>query len=446
MVTENAVGDTSTGLHTIDRRARARSLRAALFGNLLEWFDWTLYATFTVYIAANFFEATDPTSALLSTLAVFAVGFIARPIGGLVFGRLGDRIGRKRTMILTMSLMAGASLAIALLPTYASVGALASMLLVVARLLQGLAHGGESGISYTYVAEIAPDARRGLWSSTVIISVTVGTTLATLTALLLTSLFPPSQMEAFGWRIGFAIGALLGIYAFYLRRAAKESPVFDHEHDAAEGAPRPRLSARAIVRLVATLIFMQSGANIAYYTWVTFAPAFAVSQHGMDPTGAYVASSLALVGVLFVMPFYGWLSDKIGRRPMLFTYGLAMAIVVFPIQWVVTSQPWTLFVGQTIGLLVWAMASTIFAATAAEQLPTRFRSFGIGFISSLSVALFGGTAPYLNAWLSSVGFSWVFSVWLAFLGLLAVAASFMIREGAGKSLQELDREFNKAVS
>lgn len=417
-------------------KSRLNSLRAAVMGNVLEWFDWTLYATFAVYLAANFFEAGDPTSALLSTLAVFAVGFIARPIGGIIFGKLGDRIGRKTTLIMTMMTMAGASLLIALIPNYESIGVWASVLLVTARLLQGLAHGGESGVSYTYVAEIAPAKNRGLWSSSIFMSVTIGVMGATLTGVILTAIFGTEEMMSFGWRIGFLIGALLGLYALYLRRAADESPVFE-ENKKATSTAEARLSGREVASIIAKVVLLSAASNAAYYTWVTFAPSFAISGHGMDPNGAFIASLLAQFVVLALLPFFGHLADRFGRKPMVLAYGILVVLVVFPVNWLLSDQPWTLFLSQGLGLAVWAIIASIYPAIIAEQVPTKQRALGVGFLSSLSVAIFGGTAPYLNTWLTSIGYDWVFSLWVAFLGLLAVVASFVIRETKGMNLNAI---------
>jgi MFS transporter, MHS family, alpha-ketoglutarate permease len=422
-------------------KSRLRSLRAAVMGNVLEWFDWTLYATFAVYLAANFFEAGDPTSALLATLAVFAVGFVARPIGGIIFGKLGDRIGRKTTLVATMITMATASLIIAIIPSYETIGVWASVLLLAARLLQGLAHGGESGVSYTYVAELAPPKHRGLWSSSVFISVTIGVMGATFVGILLTALFTETDMMAFGWRIGFVVGALLGIYALYLRRAADESPVFEEAGEKKSEAASPsKLSARQVWSIVAKVVLLSAASNAAYYTWVTFAPSFAISGHGMDPNGAFTASILAQVVVLFLLPFFGHLADRFGRKPMVLIYGILVMVVVFPINMILSDQPWTLFLSQGLGLAVWAIIASIYPAIVAEQVPTKQRAFGVGFLSSLSVAIFGGTAPYLNTWLTSIGASWVFSLWVGLLGLLAVIASFIIKETKSVPLNDIHSE------
>lgn len=422
---------------TLSASSRRRSLRAAAVGNALEWFDWTLYGTFSVYLAANLFNSDNPTSALLSTLAVFAGGFVARPLGGWLFGLVGDRKGRKFTLVTTMSLLALTSLLIALVPTYEQVGPLASVLLLVLRLAQGLAHGGESGVSYTYVAEIAPPDRRGLWSSSVFVSVTIGVMAATALAAGLTAAIGKEDMQSWGWRIGFAVGGLLGIYALFLRRNAAESDVF--EESAPATAETPPIGTRTFLAIGARIVMIAAASNATYYTWVTFAPATAIATKGMDPNGAYVASLLAQLACILWLPVCGMMADRWGRRPMLAIYGVGVFVVVIPINLILGSAPWTLFVSQLLGLLVWSLLAAMFPALLAEQVPTAARARGVGLVSSLSVAIFGGTAPYLNTWLASIDKSWIYSVYVMGLGLLAVFAAAIIRETAKVPLQQIGR-------
>lgn len=421
---------------------RARSLRAAVSGNILEWFDWTLYAIFSTYLASNFFDDSDPTSALLSTLAVFAVGFVARPFGGLVFGRLADRKGRKFTMVLTMCLMAVASLAIALIPSYESIGVWASFALLIARLTQGLAHGGEAGVSYTYVGEISPRDRRGLWGSSVFTAVTFGVMLATLVAALLTGILGKDDMSRYGWRIAFAIGAVLGLYALFLRRAASESPHFEENSDSSASAPP--IARKDIVKIGVLILMLSAGQNAAYYTWATFASAYAISAKGMDPNGAFIASLLAQLVVLALLPLSGHLSDKYGRRTMAAAFGISGAVLVLPIAAILTAQPWTLFVTQAMGLAVWCCASAMYPALMSELVPTRARAMGVGFATSLSVAIFGGTAPYLNTWLTSRDLGWVFSVYVGALCLLSLVAALIMKETKGIDLSTVGMPFRNA--
>ncbi|KAB2661624.1 MFS transporter [Brucella tritici] len=421
---------------TIARQQRLKSLRAVSAGNALEWFDWTLYGIFSVYLARNLFDNSDKASALLATLAVFAGGFIARPIGGWVFGMLGDRYGRKLTLVLTMSLLALTSLGIAVIPSYETIGVGASVLLFICRLTQGLAHGGESGVAFAYVAEIAPKERRGFWSSSVFVSVTVGVMAATALAALLSSLLGPEAMEAWGWRAGFATGALLGLYALILRRSAAESEVFEAASED-NGRAKLEITGRQAARIAVNIIMLGAATNAAYYTWVTFAPATAIATRGMDPSGAYFASLLAQIVCIIWLPICGLLSDRFGRKPMVMAWGLAVIIFTIPIDRIVTSEPWTLFVAQLMGLGSWALLAAIFPALMAEQIPTQARARGIGFVTSFSVAIFGGTAPYLNTWLNSTGHGHIYLGYVMVLGLVACVASMMIRETAGVDLNDI---------
>ncbi len=410
-----------------------KSLRAAAIGNALEWFDWTLYGTFSVYLAANLFERADPKSALLATLAVFAGGFIARPVGGWLFGKVGDTIGRKRTLVMTMILLALSSVGIALIPTYDSIGLAASGLLLFFRLLQGLAHGGESGVSYTYVAEIAPKERRGLWSSSVFVSVSIGVMAATALAAALASALGSEAMADYGWRIGFAMGGVVGLYALVLRRSAEESEVFAEQRS--ETVP-VKLTTRQKLRIAVNIVMISAASNIAYYTWVTFAPATAIAQ-GMDAAGAYRASLMAQLLCLFWLPVCGWLSDRFGRKPVVIAWGLSVMAVTYPISVIVTTEPMSLFIAQGLGLAAWSLIAAIYPAIVSEQVPTQARAQGVGLVSSLSVAIFGGTAPYLNAYLSGSGQHHVYLIYVMVLGLLAVVAGFLIRETKGVDLADI---------
>ncbi|WP_037104137.1 MFS transporter [Rhodococcoides fascians] len=421
--------------------AQRRSLLAAGVGNALEWFDWNLYAIFSVYLAHNAFQNDDPTSALLSTLAIFAVGFVARPVGGFVFGRLSDRVGRKNVMVTTMCLLAVSSVAMAVLPTYAAVGIWASAFLLLVRLVQGLAHGGEAGVSYTYAAEIAPPARRGLWSSMPFIASTIGLMAATSSAAILTGIFDADQMDSYGWRIGFAFGGLLGVFALWIRRSAIETEVFLEEAEIAEESktPVPKLSRREVIGIAVRIIMISVGTNISFYAWVSFAPTNAISQHDMHPTSAFAVSLLSQGLIVLMLPFMGALSDRIGRKPFVFTQGALMIALAFPISGLVSSAPWTLFVALMLGQIVWACAGSIYPALVAEQAPTRIRATIVGLVVSLSVAIFGGTAPYLNTWLTSMDKSWLFSAYIMVLGVVVVCGSILIKETKGVDLRELDK-------
>lgn len=445
--TSNSSSDTVTRSSSF--AAKRRSLVAAGVGNALEWFDWNLYGIFSVYLAANAFSSEDPTSGLLATLAVFAVGFVARPIGGLIFGRLSDRLGRKTILVATMCLLAGSSVALAVMPTYGHVGVIASVYLLVARLVQGLAHGGEAGVAYTYAAELAPPERRGLWGSVPFISSTVGLMTATASAAILSALLSDADMESYGWRIGFAFGGVLGLFALWLRRSAVESDVFietAEETAADERTVSRRIGSRQAILIGIRIIMVSVGVNMSFYAWISFAPTNAISQHGMDQTSAFTVSLVAQGLIIILLPFMGMLSDKIGRKPMVFTQGILMIVLAFPIAGIVSDAPWTLFVAILLGNIVWACVGSIYSAIVAEQAPTAVRATVVGFVVSLSVAVFGGTAPYLNTWLNSIDKGWLFNAWIMLLGVMVVTGSFVIRETKGMDLRDLDNELESRAS
>lgn len=437
--TTTTATDPADAVSPLDMKDRRRSLRAAAIGNALEWYDWTIYGTLSAYLAASFFSKEDPTSALLSTLGIFAGGFIARPLGGLLFGRLGDRRGRKFTLVLTMSLLAITSLAIALAPTFAMIGPWASLILFLMRVIQGLAHGGESGVSYTYVAEIAPRKRRGLWSSSVYISVMIGVMAATGLAALLTAMLSPEQMSDWGWRIGFGLGSVLGIYALYLRRSAVETETFENielDREAVEAGEKDRkpVTVMQVIRMSLLVIGLSAGMNVVYYTWVTFAPATAIAVRGMDPSGAFFASLLAQAAILGLLPLSGMMSDKYGRKFNMIVFAVLVAIAVFPLDAILTDEPWTLFVSQGIGLAIWTIGVAMYPALIAELVPARIRAVGVSVVTSLSVAIFGGTAPYLNTWLASMDAGWLFRIYVIVLAAITVVAALIMRETKGIDL------------
>ncbi|MDT0269925.1 MFS transporter [Streptomyces sp. DSM 44915] len=417
-----------------------RSLRAAVAGNVLEWFDWTLYSIFSTYIAAHFFDKSNPSSALLSTLAVFAVGFLARPLGGLVFGRLADRRGRKLVLVVTITIMSVASLAIALVPGYEEIGVWSSVLLLVARLAQGLAHGGESGVSYTYVSEIAPPRHRGLWSSSVFFAVTLGVMLATALGTVCTTLFGEDGTADYGWRGAFVFGALLGLLVLWLRKTAEETSEFTAK-GGADAAAAPRLGRRQALRLGLLVVLLACGHNCAYYVWATFASSFAISQRGMDSQSAFTASLLAQAVALGLLVFWGAVSDRIGRRPMIIAMGIAAIVLYYPLSLLITDEPWTLFVAQAVGMGVWAMGAAMYPAFISELFPTHTRAAGVALATSVSVALFGGTAPYLMTWFDESGLAWVFWIWVGLLSALAIVGGLLVRETRGIDLGAVSSPF-----
>ncbi|MFD0262384.1 MFS transporter [Kitasatospora indigofera] len=414
-------------------RSKRKSLLASTIGNVLEWYEWSAYAVFTPFIATAMFHASDTTSALLSTLAVFAVGFLMRPLGGVVFGGVADRRGRKFVLVTTMLMMAGGSLVIGLMPTYTSIGAWASLILLLARMTQGFAHGGESATANTYIAEIAPDERRGLWGSIVFVAIFGGSALAFSVGGAVTSVLSRSEVAQWGWRIPFLLGALLALAALYLRRSMDESEVFTDEKSNAETRP---LSKGQVARAILLVIMMTSGITAAHYTWTSYVSTYAITQKGMDAGVAYWCSVGAQCIALVTLPLWGHLSDRVGRRPLMITFAVLMATLQIPLKGLIGSPGWTLLVAGSVALTLVAVPGALLSATMAENFPTRVRTQAIGFAYSVSVAVFGGTAPYLNQLFISLDVARLSNFYIMLLCAFTGIACSLMRETKGIHLQD----------
>jgi len=384
-----------------ERTQRRRTLIGTGIGNALEWYDWNVYAAFTVFLAAQLFDNSDPASAVLSTLAIFAVGFVARPFGGFLFGWIADRKGRKFSLMLAVSLASAGSLLIALTPTFGTVGVLSSVMLVVARLIQGLAHGGELPSAQTYLSEMAPRKKRGLWSSWIYISGTCGVLLGLLLAAVLNATLSADLMASFGWRIPFFVGALLGLYALYMRSGMEESEVFETavgERPAREPIwPQMFRHRRAALQVVGLTL----GITVAYYTWAVSAPIYATTTLGIDRGQALWAGVIGSLTFMVALPLWGALSDRIGRKPVLLVGTLGTALLYLPMSYLVKDSMWQLAIAICVMLICLAAFLSIGPAVYAELFPTSVRTTGVGVPYSICIALFGGTAPYLQTWMGA---------------------------------------------
>ncbi|HEY0573207.1 MAG TPA: MFS transporter [Pseudonocardia sp.] len=364
-------------------------------GNAMEWYDWGVYATFSAFFASQFFSGT-PGAAFLKTLAVFAAGFVARPFGGFLLGWMADRRGRKSAMVWSVGMASTGSLVIAVIPTAATIGVAAPIILVLARLLQGLAHGGELPAAQTYLSEVAPRQRRGLWSSVIYASGSVGVLGGTLLGAVLAGTLSHPQMISFGWRIPFLLGGLFGLYALVLRARMRESEIFE----AQRAKPQRSIGRQVLAHPVPLLrvIGFTMGGTVIYYVWAISAPAFAIAERGTDPAGALWAGSIATVLYMAVLPLWGALSDRIGRRPVMLIALVSLAVLYFPLDSLIQGKTWQLLVAMSIALMIISAISAIGPAVLAEFFPTGIRAAGVGVPYSLAVALFGGTAPYLQTY------------------------------------------------
>ncbi|MCI9887369.1 MFS transporter [Micrococcales bacterium 31B] len=430
--TTNAHGDNAVST----REAARKRLPAIGIGNLIEWYDWNVYALFSTFLAGALFSKADPTSALLSTLAVFAVGFVARPFGGFLIGWFSDKYGRKPAMNLTVIMGAGGSFLIALIPSYASIGAAAGVLLVVARLAQGLAHGGELPSAQTYIAEVSPRHRRGLWSSVIYGSGTLGIVFATLLGAVLGSTFSSDFMDSWGWRIPFLIGGVLGLVAVWLRRTMKETETFENNKETAK-----RLTLRDLFREIGrnpkpaiSTIAMTCGLTVIYYVWAVNAVASAISIYNVSKTDAMWAGLGANIVFIVSLPLWGMLSDRVGRRPVVAGCLAALVVLTLPMTAFLNQDPVRLFICVAIMCFLLGGPCASMVAMYAEMFPAKIRSIGFGIPYAIAVAAFGGTAPYLQKALAGAGHSDFFNYYMMLLGVVSIVAVLKQKETAGRDL------------
>jgi MHS family proline/betaine transporter-like MFS transporter len=382
-----------------------RAVTAATFGNVLEWYDFSVYAFFAATIGRLFFPSDDPTASLLATFAVFGVGFVVRPLGGIVVGWMGDRYGRRPALVLTIMLMAGGTVMIGLLPTHATIGALAPALLVVARLLQGFSAGGEWGGSTAFMVEWAPEGRRGWYGSFQQMSVAAGLLLGSGIGALVSTTLPPEAVEGWGWRVPFLLGGVLGVVGQYMRRHVEETPAYraaaqaDGATPAAAGATAPTASGWALgARAFGFTIFW----TVSYYIFLNYMPTFTRAHAGLTPGQSLWANTIGLVALVLLIPLTGRLSDRVGRKPLLLASCAFFALLTWPLMSMMLGSGGDFMTIVGIQLL-FGIAIALFSgpgpAAIAEIFPTRGRSTWMSASYALAVAIFGGFAPYIATWL-----------------------------------------------
>jgi MHS family alpha-ketoglutarate permease-like MFS transporter len=413
--------------------AQRKAIVAGSIGNTVEWVDWAVYATFAPTFSTEFFAPGNPTTALLSTLAVFAVGFAMRPVGGAILGAYGDRHGRKKGLTLTISLMAGASLIVAVCPTYARIGVAAPVILLLARLVQGFSAGGEFGSSSAFLIESAAKGRRAFAGSWQQVSVGGGALIASLLGTLLTSSLDDGQLHAWGWRLAFAVAGALGLIGLWLRRSVHETDAF-----ATISATPRRHPLAVMVREYPGAALRVIGVTIAgtliYYVWVTYMPDYAHLATGMPLKRALLANTLSVVIFLVLLPFGGLLSDRIGRKATMVAFAGGFVIFSWPAFHFLSDNFWTLFVIEVVGLVLIVGYSANCAVIMAEQFPAAVRTTGIGLPYALAVAVFGGTAPYVTTWMNANHLANLVWLYVAIAGLIGVAVYATMPETRDKEL------------
>jgi MHS family alpha-ketoglutarate permease-like MFS transporter len=428
---------TTSAQQTEERhRLPVRTLVSASIGNAVEWFDWTVYATFVTYFAGQFFPSDNDALSLIGATSTYALAFFFRPLGGILLGRFADLKGRKAGMLLTLLLMAGGSLVIAVLPTYAAVGWLAPILLLLARVAQGMSLGGEVSNASAYLAEIAPPARRGRYSAFFYISTGISLLIASLLGVLLTNVLDKPQLDSYGWRIAFAAGGLLGLVGLWLRRSLSETEQFEENAEKARATRHPlaqtlRHHPRAVLQLIGITLLN----TLSYYTFFSALTPFAIKFRGADDGDVFLALSIGTALFVALCYPFGALSDRVGRKPQLLVWAGALAVLVVPLSFLVRDNLFSLVVVFCVGLGLYALMASLAPAIMSELFPTELRATGIGAWYNLTVALFGGTAPLVITALSGAGHPLAFFWYVAVSAVLALGAVLSLRETRGEPLR-----------
>jgi MFS transporter, MHS family, alpha-ketoglutarate permease len=424
------------------RRKRRLALVGGSLGNLVEWYDWFVYASFAIYFADSFFPGDNPTTQLMNTAGIFAVGFLMRPVGGWILGRAADRKGRKSALTLTVTMMSVAALLIAVAPTYDQTGYLGAVVLLLARLLQGLSIGGEYAASATYLTEASARNRRGLGSSFQYVSMTCGQLLGLGILISLQHLLSAPQLESWGWRIPFVVGALFAVVVFWLRRRLQETDAFTEEsgaggHASRRGTLKDLWQHRRQAGLVMALTL---GGTVAYYTYTTYLTKYLIGSAGMEKNTATLVSFTALILFAVLQPFAGLLSDRIGRRPLLITFAIGCTVGTYPIMTALgsVSSYWPALGLSLLALVIVTGYTSINAAVKAELFPTRVRALGVALPYAIANALFGGTAEYVALWFKDSGLETMFFWYVSGCALISLVTYVLMPDTRDAALSRAE--------
>jgi MHS family alpha-ketoglutarate permease-like MFS transporter len=434
-VTDQAVttaGD-QTALADVERRIKA--ILIGSIGNLVEWYDFYAYTAFALYFAPAFFPNSDPVVQQLNAAVLFAATFLMRPLGGWLFGYIADRYGRRLSLTLSVVCMCFGSLIIAVTPTYASIGIAAPAVLALARIIEGLSLGGEYGASATYLSEVADPRHRGFYSSFQYVTLIGGQLTAIMVLLLLQKVFlTPEQLKEWGWRIPFAIGGLLAIFAAVMRRNLQETDAFVE----AKKVSKPTGSIRGLLKYPRELLLvvgLTAGGTAAFYTFTTYMQTFVKLSVGLseDQTTLVILGSLIFATLL--QPIYGALSDRIGRKPLLIFFGIAGTLATIPILTALkaTKSPFMAFLLICAAWLFVAGYTSINAIVKAELFPTNVRALGVGLPYAITVSVFGGTAPAIALYFKSLGHEEWFYYYLSGVIFLSLIIYATMRDTKHKS-------------
>jgi MHS family proline/betaine transporter-like MFS transporter len=439
--THSSSAETPRGTDESGAGSIRQAIVGAAIGNTVEWYDFAVYGFLATYIAEKFFPSANGTAALLSTFAVFAVAFFMRPLGGFFFGPLGDRIGRKRVLVIVVVTMSLSTLGIGLIPSYDAIGVAAPVLLVLLRCVQGFSAGGEYGSGACFLAEYAPTRHRGLVVAFLVWSVVIGFLIGSVTVTALEAMLSEDAMDAYGWRIPFLIAGVLGVVGLYIRLRLKDTPEFEALRETGEVAESPlREAVRTAWRPILQIAGLVVVHNVGFYVVFTYLPTYFTKTLGFTKTDAFLSITVAsVVALLLILPLAA-LSDRIGRKPLLVGGAIGFAVFSYPLFLLLNSGSVGAAIGAHAGL---AALEAVFVsaslAAGAELFATRVRSTGYSIGYNVSVALFGGTAPYVATWLTDrTGSSVAPAYYLVAAAAVSLATVLTMRETAGRPLRAVD--------
>ncbi|KVD50958.1 alpha-ketoglutarate permease [Burkholderia sp. MSMB1072] len=410
-----------------DTRRRVFAIVGASSGNLVEWFDFYIYSFCALYFAPAFFPSGNTTTQLLNTAGVFAAGFLMRPIGGWLFGRIADRHGRRTAMMISVLMMCGGSLVIAVLPTYAQIGALAPALLLVARLFQGLSVGGEYGTSATYMSEVALKGRRGFFASFQYVTLIGGQLCALLVLVILQQTLSAGELKAWGWRIPFVVGAAAALISLYLRKSLDETSTSASRDKKDAGTIRGVWQHKGAFF---TVVGFTAGGSLIFYTFTTYMQKYLVNTAGMQAKTASNVMTVALLVYMLMQPVFGALSDKIGRRTSMILFGSFAVIGTVPLMHALkdVTSPVAAFVLVTVALAIVSFYTSISGLIKAEMFPPEVRAMGVGLSYAVANAIFGGSAEYVALWFKSIGSEETFYWYVTVLCAISLIVSWRMRD------------------
>ena len=412
-----------------DTRRRVLAIVGASSGNLVEWFDFYIYSFLALYFAPAFFPSGNPTTQLLNTAGVFAAGFLMRPIGGWMFGRIADKHGRRTSMMISVLMMCAGSLVICFLPTYASIGAWAPFFLLIARLFQGLSVGGEYGTSATYMSEVALQGRRGFFASFQYVTLIGGQLAALLVLVVLQQLLTTEELRAWGWRIPFGIGALAAVVSLYLRKSLDETTTAETRKLKEAGTLRGLMQHKGAFL---TVIGFTAGGSLIFYTFTTYMQKYLVNTAGMHAKTASNVMTAALFIYMIMQPAFGALSDRIGRRKSMLWFGGLATFCTVPLLYALkdVTSPFMAFVLVVIALAIVSLYTSISGLIKAEMFPAEVRALGVGLSYAVANAVFGGSAEYVALFLKSIGSESTFYWYVTALCAISWIVSLRMRDSS----------------